>query len=58
MSKQTEKPQPGSVKPWKWQPIQFSEKALAAAIKKEEARRAYEASLNPKGVPIIFPGYD
>lgn len=52
--KQPETPQPASVnarKPY------FSKETMAAVMKEQDEEREYQASLNPKGVPIIFPGY-
>ena len=57
MSKQEKKPQAGA-KPFRLT-TEFPPGALAAAIKKRRAEEERIAKLtNPKGIPVIFPGYD
>ena len=50
---QAEQPQPASVKARK---PDFSEETMRKVMEQQDRERAYRASLNPKGVPIIFPG--
>lgn len=49
-------PQPGSEKPWTQREI--SPGAMKRVLEKQRKEEEYQASLNPKGVPIIFPSYD
>lgn len=49
------KQQPGSEKTSK---PYFSEETVKAVFEEQEKEREYQARKNPKGVPVIFPGYD
>lgn len=50
------KQQPGSAKPWEAKP--FTEETRRKVREMEEREREFLARKNPKGVPVIFPGYD
>jgi hypothetical protein len=51
-------PEEAGAKPFEW-PRTFPPGALEAAIKKRRADEEEIAKrINPKGIPVIFPGYD
>ena len=52
---QAEQPQPASVNARK---PDFTEEEMRKAMEYQDRESARLAAMNPKGVPIIFPGYD